>query len=64
MAVKKNEQQILNNRARAIGHRIENLKTVGHYKIYEIKTGAYYIVTKHIELCSLINNLEAQAGNK
>lgn len=64
MAVKKSEQQILNDRARAVGHRIENLSDVGSYRVHNSKNGNYYIITKHIELCDLINNLEAQAGNK
>ena len=57
MAVK-SEQQILNDRARAVDHRIEKLSADGHYRIHEIKTGDYYELHTQRALRALIRNLE------
>jgi len=58
---KPNEQQLLNARARAVGHRIENLSNAGNYRVHNKTTGAYFIVSKYSELRELIGNLEKEA---
>jgi len=57
---KPNEQQLLNARARAVGHRIENLSNAGSYRVHNKKTGAYFIVSKYSELRKLISKLEQE----
>jgi len=57
---KPNEQQLLNARARAVGHRIENLGAAGSYRVHNKKTGAYFIVSKYAELRELISKLEKE----
>jgi len=61
---KPNEQQLLNARARAVGHRIENLGAAGSYRVHNKATGDFYQVSKNSELRELISNLENKHDRK